>query len=149
MSVSAVNAAQNSYWNTIQSKYNQPAQDFQGLSSAIQSGDLSTAQTALAAFQKDIQNNPQGPLATALSDSNSQISKDFQALQTALQSNDVSAAQTAFAAVKQDLKALHHHHHHHKAASDGDSTSSATDTTSTASTSATNLAVGVFLDEQA
>lgn len=148
MSVSAVNAAQNSYWNTIQSKYNQPAQDFQNLASDIQSGDLTSAQTALAAFQKDIQNNPQSPLATALSDPTSQVSKDFQALQTALQSNDTSAAQTAFAAVKQDLKTLHHHHHH-KAADDTDGTQSTTDTTSASSDSAINSAVGVFLDEQA
>jgi hypothetical protein len=145
MSVSAVDAAQSSYWNTIQSKYNQPAQDFQSLAGAIQSGNLSTAQTALTAFQQDIQNNPQGPLATALSDSNSQISKDLQSLQTALQSNDVSGAQTAFAAVKQDLKALHHHHHH-KAADNADGTQS---TTSATTNSATNSAIGVYLDEQA
>jgi hypothetical protein len=142
MSVSAVDAAQNSYWNTIQAKYNQPAQDFQSLAGAIQFGNLSTAQTALTAFQQDIQNNPQGPLATALSDSNSQISKDLQSLQTALQSNDVSGAQTAFAAVKQDLKALHHHRHHHHAADDGDGTQSTT-------SSVTNSAIGVYLDEQA
>jgi hypothetical protein len=148
MSVSAVQSAQNSYWNTIQSKYNQPAQDFQNLASAVQSGNFSTAQTALTAFQQDIQNNPQSPLATALSDPNSQVSKDFQALQTALQSNNASAAQTAFAAVKQDLKSIHHHHHR-RASDDGDGTQSTAATASTTTSSATNSAIGVFLDEEA
>lgn len=149
MSVSAVQSAQNSYWNTIQSKYNQPAQDFQNLANAMQSGNFSTAQTALTAFQQAVQNNPQSPLATALSDPNSQLSKDVQALQTALQSNNTSAAQTAFSAVKQDLKALHHRHR--SATDDSDSTQS-TDTTSTSSASSSsviNSAIGVFLDEEA
>ena len=84
MSVSGVSSATNPFTKYIQNQYKPPIHDVQGLASAVQSGDLSTAQTALTAFQKDIQNNPQGPLATALADPNSQISKDFQALQTAL-----------------------------------------------------------------
>jgi hypothetical protein len=144
MNVSGVSSATNPFSNYLQSKYNQQIQDFQGLASAVQSGDLSTAQTALTAFQKDIQNNPQGPLATALSDPNSQISKDFQALQTALQSNDATSAQSAFATFAQDLQALHHHRHHHDKA-DSDSTQS---TANTSGTNSTSSLVGVNLNEQ-
>ena len=107
----------------------------------------SRAQTALTAFQQDIQNNPQSPLATALSDPNSQVSKDLQTLQTALQSNDVSGAQTAFAALKQDLKSLHHHHHR-KTADDG-CTVHRRHRRAPRAAAQTNSAVGVFLDEQA
>ncbi len=144
MSVSSVSSATDSYWNNIQTWLNQQMQDFRGLASAVQSGDLSSAQKALAAFQQDIQNNPQGPLATALADPNSQISKDFQALQTALKSNDASAAQDAFAALTQDLKSMHHHRHHHKV--NNDNTQS---TTTTSTNSATDSSSGVKLDEQA
>ncbi len=107
---------------------------------------FSTAQTALAAFEKDIQSNPQGPLATALADPNSQTSKDFQALQAALQSNDPASAQSAFATLAQGLQSLHRHHRHHKA--DGDSTQSNADTANTSSTNSTSSLVGVNLNEQ-
>jgi hypothetical protein len=61
MSVSGVSSATNPFSNYLQSRYNQQIQDFQGLASAVQSGDLASAQKALTAFQKDIQNSPQGP----------------------------------------------------------------------------------------
>lgn len=140
MNVSSVNSATNSYWNNLlQIKYNQQVQDFRGLSSAVQSGDMSTAQTALAAVEKDIQNDPNSPLAAALSDPNSQASKDFQALQTAVQSNDATGAQSAFAAFKQDLSSIHHHHHHRK---DGSSTNTANTNAASSSTDS------ILLDEQ-
>jgi DNA-binding FadR family transcriptional regulator len=142
MSVSGVSSATNPFSNYLQSRYNQQIQDFQGLASAVQSGDLASAQTALTAFQKDIQKNPQGPLATALADPNSQISKDFQALQTALQSNDVAGAQNAFAALAQGLKSIHHHRHHK---SDGDSAQS---TSNTSSSNSTSSLIGVNLNEE-
>ena len=137
MSISSVNSATNSYWNYLQGGFSQPIQDFQGLASAVQSGNLSSAQTALNAFQQDIQNNSKGPLAAALSDPNSQISKDFQALQKAVQSNDVSGAQSALAALKQDFKSIHHHHHHHNA--DNDGTQSTTNTSSNGATTSSTL----------
>ena len=142
MSVSGVSSATNPFSKYIQSRYKQQIQDFQGLASAVQSGDLASAQTALTAFQKDIQKNPQGPLATALADPNSQISKDFQALQTALQSNDVAGAQNAFAALAQGLKSIHHHRHHK---SDGDSAQS---TSNTSSSNSTSSLIGVNLNEE-
>ena len=142
MSVSGVSSATNPFSNYLQSRYNQQIQDFQGLASAVQSGDLASAQTALTAFQKDIQKNPQGPLATALADPNSQISKYFQALQTALQSNDVAGAQNAFAALAQGLKSIHHHRHHK---SDGDSAQS---TSNTSSSNSTSSLIGVNLNEE-
>ena len=144
MNVSGVSSTTNPFLKYIQSKYNQQVQDFQGLAGAVQSGDLTTAKTALTAFEKDIQNNPQGPVAAALADPNSQISKDFQALQTALQSNDASAAQTAFAALTQGLQSIHrHHHNHHQADNDGDES-----TAQTSSSNSTSSLIGVNLNEQ-
>jgi len=106
MSVSAVNSATNSYLNSMQSAYNQQAQNFKTLSSAIQSGNLSGAQKALAAFQHNIQTTSDAPLSTAVSDPNSQASNNLRSLMTALQSNDRIGAQSAFTTLRQTLNAL-------------------------------------------
>ena len=145
MTVSGVNSSTNPYLNNVQTGFQQQIQDFKALASALQSGDLSAAQTAFAAFQKDIQGNSQSPQAAALSDSNSQLGKDFQALQSALQSGDLSSAQQAFATLQQDLKTTHHHHHHHHSGGiDPDKTAQ-----STSSTATSTATVGTILDQQA
>jgi hypothetical protein len=144
MSVSAIGSATSSPWDKIQNSASQQVQDFQGLASAVQSGNLAGAQSALTAFQNDIQANPTGPLATAIANPNSPIGQAYQSLKAAVQSNNVPAAQSAFASLTQDLKSMHHHHHHHKTESTG--TQSATSTSGNAPTSST---VGVNLDEQA
>jgi hypothetical protein len=123
MSVSSVSSVTNPSQNTIQSWYQQQYQDFNSLASALQSGNLSGAQIAFTAWQRDLQSIVPSNLQAAFQNqpfgSNSQANSDFQALSSALQSGDVSAAQQAFASLKQDLQSAggvhrrHHHHHHH------------------------------------
>lgn len=97
-------------------------QDFRSLSAALQSGDISSAQSAFATLQNDLKSAPANSKASALLDPNTPAGKDFKALQDALKSGDVKAAQTAFVTLRKDLQAgkAHGHHHHHKADNDGD-----------------------------
>jgi len=77
------------------------------LFSAIESGDLTTAQQA---FNTLSQQAPTGPLQ------NSAIGQDFSAIGTALASGSVSDAQQALTKLQADLQAAHgkrHHQHHH------------------------------------
>jgi hypothetical protein len=110
----------------ISSDMKQRMQDFQSLSQALQSGDLSSAQSAFATLQSNLTQNSSGP--SPFSDPNSQASKDLAAVGTALKSGDVSGAQDAMATLQKDMKAARggHHHHHAQAA---DSTSSTDSTT--------------------
>jgi hypothetical protein len=95
--------------------FQQIKSDFQALASALQSGNVSSAQQAYAALQKDApglfqSNSSQGssssdPLASALS-----------SLGTALQSGNLANSQQAFAALQQTVQG--HHHHHHKGGDD-------------------------------
>ena len=116
MTVSSVSPALNSYQQEVQSPWKQRAKDFNALQSALQAGDLSGAQEAFAALQKDQPNSSQAAQASSASSQNSQGAKDFQALQSALSSGDLSGAQQAFASLKQDLQGAgrpgRHHHHH-------------------------------------
>lgn len=101
---------------------NQRFQDFKALQTALQSGNVSDAQTAFASFQKDLQGATQGAGGSSSSNPQSQTATDIQALSDALKSGDITKAQQAFATVKQDLKAAHAHHGHghHKVDNDGD-----------------------------
>jgi len=149
MSICSVSSSNSSSWGYVQNGFSQSIQDFKALETAVQSGDPSSAQQALAAFQQDLQNNPNSPLAKAIADPNSQIGKDFQALQSAVQSGDTTSAQSALAALQQDLKAAHTHHHHHHHGSDGDSNTNTQAATDSSSTTTTSPTLGTVLNEQA
>ena len=153
MNVSGINAATTAYQTSVQSSFNQRAQDFKALQTALQSGDVTSAQQAFASVQKDMQNAAQAAGATSNpSGQPSKIGTDFQTLQSALQSGDLSGAQSAFATLKQDMQstgAAHgaHHHHHHKS---GDATSSTPPTSSSTPSSNTGGSViASLLDTQA
>jgi hypothetical protein len=102
--------------------------DFRSLDSALQSGDLSSAQNAFATWQQSLPSSvaPNSSLTTQQTGpfgQNSKANSDYQALGSALQSGDVAGAQKAFASLKQDLHGTgqaHHAHHHHPAKNDGD-----------------------------
>jgi hypothetical protein len=81
---------------------------FQQLASALQSGNLSSAQQAYNSLSQLMQNAPNGQ-------SNSAFAKAFNALGQALQSGNLSSAQQAFLSLQQDMLqglAGHGHHHH-------------------------------------
>ena len=127
MTVSNISSAANTQPTPANDGFNQLFTDFKGIGSAIQSGDLTSAQTALTSFQTDLQNNPGKNPLSQLFKKNSRLGDDLTALQTALKSNDPASAQNAFQTLIQDMKSAmrahrsHGHHHHHvEADDDGD-----------------------------
>jgi ribosomal protein S20 len=118
MTVSSVSSTLSTYQTDVQSPRNQSVQAFKALQSALQSGDLSGAQTAFAALQKDLQppsQTTQASSATGQSTQMSQGGQDLETLANALSSGELSGAQQAFASLQQDLqgtgRARRHHHH--------------------------------------
>ena len=119
--------------------------DFLAIGSALQSGTLTDAQNALAAFQQSVSNNLQNTAAQLFS-GNSQASTAYQNLVSDLNSGNSSGAQQAYSSLLAAMKsssstqatssAHHGHHHHHHGA--GSSTSSA----SVGSTSSTGASQG-------
>ena len=165
MNVSNVTSATNSYTNPYQTNFRQGVQDFQSLASALQSGNLSGAQSAFSSLEQDLPGISQvlqaGANSSASGTSTNPIGQALQSLSSALQSGDISGAQQAFASLQQGLQATQgtghahrgHHHHHSSGVngsngtnqtsntdSDGDSDgSSSTTTTSTGSPAASFL----------
>ena len=148
-SISSINSTTNT--NQLanqQNSFAQIAQNFQAIGSALQSGDLSSAQSSLTAFQQAVQGNSNSTSQTSSSQpfgKNSQANTDYQNLTSALQSGDLSTAQKAYTSLQNDLKSAQSaksahkgHHHHHAASATAATTSSST--TQTAST--TNSTVG-------
>ena len=85
-------------------------QAFSQLSSALQSGDLSAAQSAYATLTQNAGANGNGPFAQALSQ-----------VGDALQSGDVDKAQQALSQLQQQMQSMrgaHHHGGHRHAAAD-------------------------------
>ena|SRR5271168_1733196 len=80
-------------------------EDFDTLQSALQSGNISGAQSAFAAFLQDVQKTAQTAGSASLFGPGTQASKDLQALGSALQSANLAGAQKAFATLQQDIQA--------------------------------------------
>jgi hypothetical protein len=149
-SIASVPSPTNPFQTVNQNSVNQFVTDFNAIGSALQSGDISSAQSALATFQQDL---PANSLTSANQPfgSNAKANTDYQSLVSALKSGDVSNAQKAFTNLQTDLKATHkgHHHHHHGSGVTADtippsattSSSAAKRPTSSANTIATNPVV--------
>jgi len=104
MTVSNISSTANACQNSATDGFGQLFKDFKGIGSAIQSGDLSSAQSALTTFQSDLQSNTgKNPLSQLFSNNDS-LNKDLAALQTAVQSNDPAAAKDALKTLMQDMK---------------------------------------------
>src|SRR5215475_2683997 len=103
-------------------------QNFQQLSQALQSGDLSSAQQAYASLIQALPS--QG--ANGGNGTNGQSNPFQQAIQSigsALQSGDISGAQQALQTLQTQMKGAHHGHHHHGQGSQGITTTSTSTTT--------------------
>ena len=103
----------------------QVTKDVQDLTSALQSGDLQTAQTSYADLQKLLQSRG----AISASTSTNPVLTDFQALGKDLASGDLSSAQEDLTqlqtgATQQAGGPNHRHHHHHHAESNETSSTS-------------------------
>ena len=131
-SISAISSNTDPYRIADQQNLGQIGQDFKAIGSALQSGNLSTAQTALTTFQQDLQAASKTG-ATQIFGKNSQANTDYKSLAAALQSGDLSGAQKAFASLQTDLKPVHKGHHHHHSSS---STSATTQTNNATTSSA-------------
>ena len=110
-SVSGISSNSSRYQVNWQNSVNQWQQDFDNLGSALQSGNLSQAQTAYSAL---VQNTPSNSQAQNSQQSGtSSIGADFIALGQALQSGNLTETQTAYAQLQQDIQVAHGYHHHH------------------------------------
>jgi hypothetical protein len=83
--------------------------DVMALQSALKSGDLTDAQTAFAAFQRDLQTRTDAGVGN-IPLSRTQIADDIASLKNSLDSSDITTAQQAFMTLKQDLRMLKHQH---------------------------------------
>jgi hypothetical protein len=108
--MSVTNVAGNAAQAGWQANAEQFKQSFQSLGSAIQSGDLSSAQSAFASLQ---QLQPQNP-SNASNLASGPLSQDWNNLSQALQSGDPKSAQAAFTQLQTDMQAHRKGHHHHK-----------------------------------
>lgn len=115
MSVSAISSNVNVYQTTAQNRVQERRADFQQLGQALQSGDLTGAQQAFAAFQQTRSSSAAQGQSSPPSGQNNPLATDLSALGQALQSSDLSSAQKAFATLQQDMQAHQAHHHHHGA----------------------------------
>lgn len=144
-SISSVSSTTNpyAYQTTSQNSFSQIAQDFQAVGSALQSGDLSAAQSALTTFQQALQGSSSQSSNTNSQPfgKNSSANTDFQNLTSALQSGNLSGAQKAFASLQTDLKSAQSahkgHHHHHHGASEASSAESSSSTPASSATTGT------------
>ncbi len=130
------------------------ATDWSSLGTALQSGSLSSAQSAFAKLQQDLTaaadpalNQAQAVYAamqgtTPLSGA-SAVSTDLSALQQALQSGNTTSAQSLLAKLEQDLQgsggaAFHHRHHHHGMGTQAAASAYSSGSTATASSPASS-----------
>lgn len=138
-SISSVSSATNPYQTDTQNPWQQRAQDFKTLQSALQAGDLATAQQAFSSLKQSQPSASPAASASGASNQNSQVSNDFQALQSALSTGNLSSAQQAFSSLKQSMQigrvsGTGHAHHHHAG-----STKNSTQTASSSAATSQNL----------
>ncbi len=103
------------YRPNLDGSASQRLERFQAFRSALQAGNLTLAQGAFAAFQKDIQKGLQNLVNGGAPSQHAEVTKDIQAIGDALAAGDIAAAQKAFTALKQDLQALYSGHAHRQA----------------------------------
>ncbi len=110
MSVSAIlpSSALNQA-NNLQNANQQRRTEFEQLTQALQSGNLTNAQQAFGALTKS---------TTSSGSPSVQLTQDLSAMGSALQSGNLAGARDAYSAVQQGLQnsnpmAAHHHRPHH------------------------------------
>jgi hypothetical protein len=111
MSISGISASTNTYQayqTSGQNKFAQFREDFQDLTNALQSSDLTGAQKAVTDLQQLMPNSSAGD------QTQNAFATDLNAVGQALQSGDQSDVQAAFAKLQQDVQSVQGHHHHHQ-----------------------------------
>ena len=125
MSISAIlNSSSNQY--QIGAANNPYQQQMQQLGQALQSGNLSAAQSDFATLQATFSQPATTTGSTSNGSASNPVAQALNQLGTDLQSGNVAAAQKDFSTVQQDLQNLsnnqfHHHHHLRSGGGGGDS----------------------------
>jgi hypothetical protein len=122
---------------------------FNALGSALQSGNITNAQHAFAAFQQEVQKASQTAGIAGLFAPGSQPSRDLQRLNSALNSADLAGAKTAFASLKQDIQSAGPAGHTQPAHTLGHSSRIVNNAQSFASSASITAVVGSILNSQA
>jgi hypothetical protein len=113
-SISSGSTAQRAPGLNKKNSLQQRSTDFSCLASALGSNNLTSAQNAFSALQKDAQSIPATQASSqATAQSLQQVQSDARALAASLTSGNVGGAQKAFANLKQDSAKAHLHGHHH------------------------------------
>lgn len=121
MTTSSIGSTTNVYQPATTDGFSQLFQDFTGIGGALQSGNLTAAQSALTSFQSDLQSSTASNPLSNLFNNNPTLNSDLTTLQTAMKSNDTTGAQSAFKSLLQDVQTAmktqkgHRGHHHHRA----------------------------------
>ena len=121
----------------------QHSTDFSNLASALGSNNLTSAQNAFSALQKDAQSIPATPAGSPANvQSLQQVKNDAQTLATTLAAGNLGAAQNAFATLKQDSASARMHFHHHGGGARVAGSSSASSSTAPSSELLATQAIG-------
>jgi len=134
MSIGAVSSSTPS----IQPNSQQDAmrQNFQALTQALQSGNLTAAQQAYATLT---QNMPSQASGDSSNDQTNPFQQALASIGSALQSGDISGAQTAMQNLTETMKAHKGHHHQGAQSQSTDQATSTSTGTSTLSTATNSL----------
>lgn len=140
--IQSIQSARGSSSNETAGTYSQnPVKnDFASLLSSVQSGDLTSAQSALASLQQ----NRGAQFGNVSNTGQSQFQNDLNSLVSAIESGDISGAQQSLSALQSDAKTNGvggHHHHHHNAAAANDGDNGNTTNSSSASAASNSAAV--------
>jgi hypothetical protein len=133
MSIDAISASTNSnQTNDMQANLLQMRKYFEQLGQALQSGDLSGAQSAFSSLQQILSSSSANQGQATQQTGQNTLTADMNALSQALKSGDMSKAQDAFTKLQQDMQAAQkgHHRHHHKSDSSQNSVSDSNTTLS-------------------
>lgn len=127
MSISAIlNSSSNQY--QIGAANNPYQRQMQQLGQALQSGNLSAAQSDFATLQASFSQPATTTGSASASSSSNPVAQAFNQLGTDLQSDNISAAQKDFSTAQQDLQnnlsSDHFHQHHHLSSGGGSGDSS-------------------------
>jgi hypothetical protein len=126
MSISAIlNSSSNQY--QIGAASNPHQQKMQQLGQALQSGNLSAAQSDFATLRAAFSQPATATGSTSTGSTSNPVAQAFNQLSTDLRSGSLSSAQKDFSTLQQDLQNnlstdhLHHHHHLSSGGGSGDS----------------------------
>ena len=118
MSIDPISSTNPNQTNEMQSNVQQIGKYLEQLGQALQSGDLSGAQSVFSSLQQLLSGSSANQAQITQQTSQSAFNTDINALGQALKSGDLSKAQDALAKLQQDMQATHkgHHRHHHRKA---------------------------------